>query len=189
MSQNPHQALVELRRLVTGTKESTQKTFVSGEGTFDLPALSIDFSKETFFHLSPIFGRRPLQRVSSASRNHGRAYAQNVPAQDMIMLGIVSGIRQDLIPSSFRCSLTQNGSKLRRVLRRPPTDESPRQEMSLAMACNSEFRPLAPSKALVAAAPDIVTTDVTAFQARGINSDLRVPVNKFRLPGLTKNDG
>lgn len=189
MSQHPQQALVELRRLLTGTKESSQEPLVSGESALDLPPLSVDSPEESFFHLSAIFGRRPLQRVSSASRNHGGAYAQNVPAQDMIVFGIVSGVAQHLIPTCFRCSLTQNRRKLRRILRRAPTDKGPRQQMSAGMTGDRQFRPLAPAEALISSAPDVVATDVTAFQAGGIDGDLRVLVNEFLLPGLAENDG
>src|SRR5258708_646469 len=117
MSQNPQQAFIELRRFVAGTQKGAQKPLMSGESAFNLPPLAINFMKESFFHLSAIFGFGPLQGISSASRNHSGANAQNVPAQDMIVLSVVSGIAQDLIPTSFGCSLKQNGSKLRRVLR------------------------------------------------------------------------
>ena len=75
MSQNPQQALIELGRLVTGTKIGAQKTLMSGESALDLPALPIDFSEESFFHLPAIFGFGPLQGISPARRNHSGADA------------------------------------------------------------------------------------------------------------------
>jgi hypothetical protein len=186
MSQNAQQAFIELGRFVTGTQKGAQQPLVSGESAFDLPSLSVDFVEESFFHLSAVFGLGPLQGISSASRNHSGADAQNVPAQDMIMLGIVSGVAQDLIPTSFRCSLTQNGSKLRRVLRRSPTDEGTGEQVSTGMTSNAEFRPSASVETFVASAPDVVTTDVTAFQTRGIDCNLRPSANELALTGSTK---
>ena len=188
MSQNPQQRFIELGRLVTGMKISTQKALVSGESTFDLPALSIDSAKEALFHLSAIFSSGPLQRISPASWDDGGTDAQNIPAQDMVVLSIISGVAQYLIPVSFCCRLTQNRSELRRILRGTPTDEGSRQKMSAGMTCDREFRPLASVKTLVATAPDIVTTDVTAFQTSGIDGNLGFFANEFALPSSTKND-
>ena len=188
MSQNPQQALVELGGLVTGTEKGAQKALVSGKSTFDLPPLSIDFSKETFFHLSAIFSFGPLRGVSSASRNHCGTDAQNVATQDMIMLSIVSGVAQDLIPTSFGCSLMQNRSKLRRILRRPPTDKGSWQQMTASVTGYRKFRPLASVETFVATAPDLVAADVTAFQTRSIDGNLRLFANEFALPSSPKNN-
>ena len=187
MSKNSEQTFIFLRYPTARAERCSQTSFMPRKSAFDLPTLSINATEKAFFHLTTVFCYRPFQRVALANRNHCGADAQGFATQNMIRLRIVSGIAQNLIPRCLRYRLVQNGSKLRRVVRRPQADNSPRQQMALSVTGNGQFRPWKSSKTLTST-PDIVAADMTGFHAGRIDDKPRVFINEFALMGSTEND-
>jgi hypothetical protein len=101
----------------------------------------------------------------------------------MVMLGIVSGVGQQAIEVDMTAGLPNGGRKLRGILRGSPADEGPRPKMRLTMAGYGQFGPMQSAVAFLAFSPDVVATDMAAFQAGGVNDHLGSGADESELTG------
>ena len=79
------------------TERRAQLPLVLGERAFDVDPLPVDVSRESALELTAIATPGPLARTTHVDRGHQGANAQELPAEFVMMLAVVSGVGQDLV--------------------------------------------------------------------------------------------
>lgn len=195
MRQNPQQAFGFLRRPAPRAQGRSQAALMARDGALDLPALTIDSSKEAPFHLPAVLGGRPRSGASFARGNHRGTNAKFFATQHRVVFRVVTGIGQESIEVDVRRRLAHGRHKLRRVLRGTQAHEGAGQQMTLTVTHQRQLRPMQAGKAFLAAAPDVVAADMARLEPRGIDDalgvlpDQRALVCSLEDDSLEKNKG
>ena len=168
MSEHAQKAFGFLGAPLPRAQGRSEAPLVTGEGTFDLPALAVDPTVESPFHLSAVLGGGPLARVAFAGGDHRGSDPELLAAEDMIVLSIVRGVRQITVERNQLSGIPHGWSELGRILRRPSADVRSRQKMTLAMTGHGQLGEVAPGVSF-SLAPDEVPADVASLQARGVH--------------------
>lgn len=187
MSKNPKQTLGFLRRPLTRSQGCAKQSLVSGNSAFNLPTITINKPGEFDFHLATILCFGPVSGPTFTNRNNSRTNSQHFPTQPVIMFRIISRIGQQAVSRQVLTRLPEYEGKLRRVLRRPPTNKGTGEQMGLTMTSQCYFWPATPTKTLISSAPDVIPTDMATFQAGGINNNFRPFSDEFQSLRLRKN--
>jgi hypothetical protein len=195
MRQNSQQTLGFLGLPATRAQRRAETSLMARDRTFDLPALTVDSSKEAPFHLPAVFGAGPGSGPSFACRDNGGTNAKFLSAQYMVVFGIVAGVSQEPIEVNVLRGLPHGRRKLRRILRRAEAHEGAGQQMALAVTHQRQLWPMQSGKAFLAATPDVVAADMARLEPRGIDdalgafADQRSCVRSPEDDSLEKNEG
>jgi hypothetical protein len=170
--------LMKPRSIPEGT---AQQAFVSRDGALDLPALAVDPLGKALLHLASVLRLGPLSSVSFPSRNDGRSNPERLPAEYVVVLGVVSRVSQDPIKGHQSRSFLHGRCELGRVLRRPHADVRPRQEMGAPITDQGHLGPAHSDMPLLPLSPHVVSTDMAGLQARGVHDAFRALGDELQL--------
>jgi hypothetical protein len=111
----------------------------------------------------------------------------------VVVLGVVGRIAHQTTKSNVLAGLVDRRGKLGRILRWPQTNECTSPQVSLSVAHDGQLRPLSAAETLVSPPPDVVTADVTALQAGGIDDCFggladQLEISSTSEQSLLKND-
>lgn len=187
MSQNAQDHLDFLLGPTAAAKGGSQASLVAGDRAFDLPALAVETSVKSALHLSAVLGLGPLEGVPLASGNDRRADPEFLPAEDVVVFGVVTLVAQDAIKVNHLCRVSHGGSELRRVLRGAHADIGTGQEMAFLVADEGELGPPESRMALLPGPPDVVATDVSAFEAGGVDDAVGLLSNQLQLASAAED--
>src|SRR3990170_4436186 len=113
MCENSQQAFAILARLARGPQGGAEQAFVSGNSTFNLPAIVIQMLMKALLHLSSVFGRRPLAATASdVERDHCGADTESFSTKTVIVFSVVGGICKDAIETKIARCLRDRFGKL-----------------------------------------------------------------------------
>lgn len=149
-------------------QRGTESPFVPREGAFDLPSLAVETIGESSFHLQPVAGSGPFSAVAFASRNDGSSDAQRFPAPAMMVFRVVGGISQQAVQRESMMGGLDRGSELGRIVARSPDDIGREEQVCRVMTDDRELGKVGPAMPFPSP-PDVVTADVTGFQARRVD--------------------
>lgn len=144
---------------------------MSAERALGLPALSITVAVSVALHLATVRRRRPLPRavgVSAYGDDCGRN-AQLFSTKDVVVLGVVPLVSQDLDHSLIAHRFAERGLELRRVLARPQTTIDAQGQVSIEVVGHRELWPLPHPETLAASSVDVVTTNVPSLEPRCVD--------------------
>lgn len=189
MGQDPQHALTLAGLVLARAQGGPQASFVLRDRRFNVPAMPVQPSMETFLHLPAVMRRRPLAAAAFVQSNHGRPNAQFLPSQSMVVLTVVAGIAQQPVNGQVVNRLPDGVGELRRVLTGPVADHQPCEQIGPGVTNQCEFRPAATQKPLVSDAVDVVPRGVTTFQAGGVDSCFGLIVDQATRLGNTENGG
>ena len=182
MDEHAQEALAGLRLVAARPHGRAQKAFVPAECALDLPPLPVDVPLEPTCHLRPVTPRRRCIGASVVDGNHGRANPQLLPAQGVVVLGIVAGIGQQAVEADVPGRLPHRIGELRRVVAGAARGHRTGQQMRAVVADHGQLRPvLAASEAPAAA--QVVDAGLVGLQACGIDGGLWMVVNQAATLG------
>ena len=174
MGQHAHIAL----GLATGSRPCAQRvpepTFVLADRALDVPAPACFVPGKLALHLESVrrcrFGPRPPTVVY---RDHGAGYTQLLSAQTVMCFRVVGRVRVESVDRKTRCGLPRQGRQEGRFISRAVSRQGRREDMALVFAGDSKagIRRGALGAPLAA---QVVGADVSAFQPRGVQGDLRL---------------
>ena len=132
--------------------------------------LVVDPAPKTPLHLASVFGRGPLPRSSRVDRDDAGADPQDLPAQTVIPLTVVGGIREDPIPVDQLRRLPQRRVEARRIVAGAIADMAPDPQIRARVAQDGQLRPEGASEALrVRPFVEVMKAGVTDLEARGVD--------------------
>lgn len=173
MGQHPELTLDLLGRAGPGSEERAEQSLVPGDGTLDLPPLVVDRPGEGPPQRPPVQGPRPPPAgVPRVEPEDGLRDAEVVPAQGVVVLGVVRGITQHPADPEEPGGLSDGGRELGRVLARAAAEHRPGQEVGRGVAGDRQLRPGQPGEPLVPGPPDVVAGGVPGVQPGRIDGDL-----------------
>lgn len=174
MRQDADQTLLRLRLVAACPQGRAEEPFVAADGAFDLPPLPVEAPGEMPGHLPPILRTRRSVASARIQGDHRGADAQFLPAEPVVVFGVVGGVSQQAVETHAGGSLTQRFGELGRVVARTTADHDAGQKVTLRVADHGELRPFSAPERPVAVAIHVVGAGVSSLQARGVDGPLGV---------------
>ena len=144
-----------------------------------MDSLVVDPAQKPPLHLASVFGGRPLPRSSRVDRDDAGADPQDLPAQTVIPLTVVGGIREDPIPVDQLRRLPQGGVEAWGIIAGAVADVTSDPEIGARMAQNGQLRPEGATKALrVRPFVEVMKAGMTDLKAGGVDRAGGLAVNQ-----------
>lgn len=184
VSENAEQAFTELGRFATSAKVGAESSFVSGEGAFNLPSLTVADAVLRSLHATPIRRERPLaSAIARVQGDHRRAHAQDFVTQSMVQFAVVSGVGEQSIPAHMGPGLDHRLDELRRILARSAVRHGRRPQMRARVADDRQLGPTRPSRSAAVGSQRVMSRAMTNFQTGRVDRRLGSRSQEFQVAG------
>ena len=186
MGQHAQEALAGLGLVVARPHGRAQDSFVLTDGALDLPPLAVDAPVEPTRHLCPVTSRRRRVRPALIDGDDRRADPELLPAEGMVVLGVVASVGQQAVEADVPGRLPHGLGELRRVVARAARGHRTGQKVRGVVADHGELRPvLAASQAPAAA--QVVDAGLMGFQPCGVDGGLGAVLDQAAAAGGSKD--
>jgi len=161
-----------LGETATSAKRGSQAAFEPGDRAFDLDALAVLAAMKAPVHLPSVLGLGPAPATPAVQVNNAAADPQGLTGQDMITLGVVSGVGHHAIQREACLGLAQDRGKEGSFLARTVGDDHIDEQMSGVMTSQRQFGPVAEGVAFLARPPRVVARARRGVEAGRIDAGL-----------------
>lgn len=173
-------------RAVRGERRA-QPPLVAAEAALGVPALPVERARKAPPQGAPVGRHRPaMAHVARIELDDRAAEAQGLPAEAMVVLGIIGRIRQRGIEPEQGGRLPHGGRKIRRILRGASARNGAKDEVRVRLDDRGELgpRPATMARAFaLARAHAIILADVPRFEPGSVDGDDRPRRDQARATG------
>ena len=122
-----------------GSECRSELPLVLGEGTFHVSSLPVDAAGEATLQCATVAAFRPGAVSAIVDRCHQGSNAQELPAEGVMVIAVVGGVRQDLVQGDPGRRLHHGGREVRRVIGRTAANLCSEPEVAGRMAEHREL--------------------------------------------------
>jgi hypothetical protein len=155
----------------------------------DVPAMTVQPTRKAAFHLPAIPAPGPATPAARVERDDGRANAEILAGQAMMVFGVVGGVGQQPVDEHVRAGLSDGRCELGRVLARTGADHGPGQQVAGGLTDQREFGPAALGPMRIPASPLVVARGVSCLQSGGVDNRFDGLVDQAACPRSIENGG
>lgn len=189
MGQDLPEHLFRLAAVAGRPQLGAQLPFHLRNRALDVPTMTIQPTRKAAFHLPAIPALRPATPAAFVERNDGRANAEFLAGQSVIVFGVVAGVGQQPIDEQVRAGLSHGRCELGRVLARTGADHGPGQQVAGGLTDQRKLGPAALGTMRITASPFVVARGVSRLQSGGVDDRLDGLDDQAACPRSTESGG
>jgi len=188
MDQNAQENFLGTSVVGLGPESRSELPFILGEGAFDVRSLTVDAMREPAFECTTVTTLRPRAVPAVVDRGDQRSDPQEFPAEDVVMVAVVSGVGQNLIQGDPCRRFHHRRSEVGRIVGGSPAYLGCEPKVAAGMAQDGQLgkgmNPELPGGGALAA---VVEADVPGLVSGGVDGALGLVSNQAATMGVVGN--